>query len=566
MSCRHTAQWRVTKSFYKEPEVVRILSDSLVRAFSKYITVLAILAAGSTTTLATAKSSPDKEDSKKAKAEEKAASDDSDAKGSESNSADEDRDEPSSEDPSEKEAPTSSVLTPEILPEKLSKILAPAMRSSDWGVKVMVAETGQTLFESQSDDLFIPASNRKLFTGALALDQLGPDFVFQTFLYYTGSIDANGTLNGNLVIIPSGDPTFNLKMFKASSSDWVFRDWADKVKAAGIKYVKGQLLVDCSGWDMTDLTPQGWPARVLNDNYAPQTSPLTINENVCSIILNPSTNGAPADVSFIPPATGYRVENDTVSGKSTSRVSARRVVNETIELKGTISSKREIGIPIDKPTLFAAANFRHHLMANKIPIQGNISLVTAPGVIPARSSANTIAVVQSPKLLDVLSYMMKHSDNHFAEQVYVAVSHFKLGKGSYSNSRRLEADLLRRAQIDPATFQAFDGCGLSEADKVTPTQVCKLLNYMLSHPTGPQYYETMAISGRDGTLRNRMSGIAGRVHAKTGTINGVKTLSGYLTLASNKTLTFSFLVNKIKGGYVSGIQDRLCSTLAMLVL
>lgn len=545
---------------------MRNLSDSLKNAFSTFVTILAILAACSATTLAAAKSSPEKEDTKKAKTEEKAASDDSDAKESESRSADEDSDEPSQEDSSEKEAPTSSVLTPDVLPEKLSKILAPAMRNSDWGVKVMVAETGQTLFESQSDDLFIPASNRKLFTGALALDQLGPDFVFQTFLYYTGSIDANGTLNGNLIIVPSGDPTFNMKMFKASSSDWVFRDWADKVKAAGIKYVKGGLLVDCSGWDMTDLTPQGWPARVLNDNYAPQTSPLTINENICSIRLEPSSNGGPAEVSFIPPATGYKVINNTVSGKSSTRVSARRIVNEAIELKGTVAGRKDVGLPIDKPTLYAAANFRHHLMVNKIPIEKNISLVTAPGIIPARTDSSTLAVVQSPKLSDILAYMMKHSDNHFAEQVYVSVSHFKLGKGSYSNSRRLEADLLRRAQIDPATFQAYDGCGLSEADKVSPTQVCKLLNYMLSHPTGPQYFETMAVSGRDGTLRNRMSGIAGRVHAKTGTINGVKTLSGYLTLASNKTLTFSFLVNKIKGGYVSGIQDRLCSTLAMLVL
>lgn len=545
---------------------MRNLSDSLKNAFSTYVTILAILATCSAPTLAAAKSSPEKEDTKKAKAEEKAASDDSDAKESESRSADEDSDEPSQEDSSEKEAPTSSVLTPDVLPEKLSKILAPAMRNSDWGVKVMVAETGQTLFESQSDDLFIPASNRKLFTGALALDQLGPDFVFQTFLYYTGSIDANGTLNGNLIIVPSGDPTFNMKMFKASSSDWVFRDWADKVKAAGIKYVKGGLLVDCSGWDMTDLTPQGWPARVLNDNYAPQTSPLTINENICSIRLEPSSNGGPAEVSFIPPATGYKVINNTVSGKSSTRVSARRIVNEAIELKGTVAGRKDVGLPIDKPTLYAAANFRHHLMVNKIPIEKNISLVTAPGIIPARTDSSTLAVVQSPKLSDILAYMMKHSDNHFAEQVYVSVSHFKLGKGSYSNSRRLEADLLRRAQIDPATFQAYDGCGLSEADKVSPTQVCKLLNYMLSHPTGPQYFETMAVSGRDGTLRNRMSGIAGRVHAKTGTINGVKTLSGYLTLASNKTLTFSFLVNKIKGGYVSGIQDRLCSTLAMLVL
>jgi len=89
---------------------------------------------------------------------------------------------------------------------------------------------------------------------------------------------------------------------------------------------------------------------------------------------------------------------------------------------------------------------------------------------------------------------------------------------------------------------------------------------MRPHPFAQHYYDSMAISGRDGTLRNRMGNIAGRVHAKTGTINGVKTLSGYLSLSPTKTISFSFLVNQIKGGSISSTQDRLCNTLANLVL
>src|SRR6476661_8776688 len=108
----------------------------------------------------------------------------------------------------------------------------------------MIGETGQNLFDFQSDQGFIPASNRKLFTGALALDQLGPEFVFRTYLYYTGNIDANGTLNGNLVVVPSGDPTFSTTLYKAANPDWVYRDWAAKVKAAGIRNVTGDMLVD----------------------------------------------------------------------------------------------------------------------------------------------------------------------------------------------------------------------------------------------------------------------------------------------------------------------------------
>ncbi len=490
---------------------------------------------------------------------------DVDKSGASDEESDADKEE-KSEDETTSSKETPSALTPEKLPEKLSGILSSVSKSSDWGVKVVIAETGETLFESKSDEGFIPASNRKLFTGALALDQLGPDYTFRTYLYHTGTVDANGTLNGNLVIIPSGDPTFSKTLYKASHPDWVFRDWADKVKAAGIKYIKGDLLVDCSGWDMNDMTPYGWPSRVINDSYAPQTSPLTINENLTNIVLTPGDSGQPASVSFIPSATGYPTVNKTESGKKGSPI-AKRIVNSHIELRGGVSAKRTIwSFPIDRPTLYAAANFRHHLMENEVPIEGSVRLHTLAGVLPAANSTNTIAMVQSPPLIEIVDYMMKRSDNHMAEQLYVAISNAKLGRGSYGNSRRLEADLLTRAGVDVRNIHCYDGSGLSEANRVSPTDVCKLLTFMRGHRFAQQYYDSMAVSGREGTLRSRMGSISGRVHAKTGTINGVKTLSGYLTLSSDKTLSFSFLVNEIKGGSVSGVQDRLCTTLAMLVL
>lgn len=472
----------------------------------------------------------------------------------------------SSSDSEESSSSKESSTTVENIADKLQSVLDGSMRNSRWGVKVEITETGQPLFALNADEGLIPASNRKLFTGALALDQLGPDYTYKTYLYKTGTVDANGTLNGNLVIVPSGDPTFSKKLYKVSRPDWVYKDWAEKVKASGIKYITGDLLVDCSAWDMNDITPQGWPNRMLNDSYAPQTSPLTINENITNIILTPGKDGQPANVSFAPPATGYPVENKTVSGKPGGPL-AKRVVNKHIEVRGGVSSKKTIwSLPIDRPTLYAAANFRHHLMDNDVPIQGSVRIITASNTLPGPTAQNTIAMVQSPKLIEIIDYMMKRSDNHMAEQIYVSVSHARLGKGSYSNSRRLEADLLRRAHVDPDGVHCYDGCGLSEANKVSASAVCRLLSFMQTHQFAKEYYECMAISGTDGTLRNRMSSISGRVHAKTGTINQVKTLSGYIRLSEGKLLSFSFLVNKNTGSSPSGTHDRLCRALARLVL
>lgn len=538
-------------------------SHSIIIALS--VILLLLLAVPSGLIAETSSKSKSKSSATSSKSSKSKSDEDSPKKERDDKSGGEDEEEPEPK-PAPKPAETPTIITPENLGSKLSDILAPASKSAAWGVKVMYAETGQSLFESQSDNLFIPASNRKLFTGALALDQLGPDFVYQTFLYYTGNLDSQGNLNGNLVIVPSGDPTFSTTLYQSAQPDWVFRDWAQKVQAAGIKSVKGDMLIDCSNWDMNDITPRGWATRVLNDGYAPQTSPLTINENLCNIIVTPGKSGTPAAVSFIPPATGYPVSNSTVSGKDgTLRVN--RVLNTKIEVSGNVSSKRTIwSRPIDRPTLFAAANFRHHLLQAQIPVQGSVRIVTNKGVIPARNNTNTIAMVQSPKLTEIINYMMKRSDNHIAEQIYVSISAAKLGKGSYTNSQQLEAQLLAKAQIDPRSIHCVDGSGLSETNKVSPAQICNLLTYMRSHQYAQQYYDCMAISGRDGTLRNRMGGIAGRVHAKTGTINGVKTLSGYLSISPTKTISFSFLVNQIRGGSISSTQDRLCNTIANLVL
>ncbi|MGI8906052.1 MAG: D-alanyl-D-alanine carboxypeptidase/D-alanyl-D-alanine endopeptidase [Candidatus Sumerlaeaceae bacterium] len=456
-------------------------------------------------------------------------------------------------------------------PANVASILEPIVRASAaasyWGVKVVLQQTGQTIFEYNPDAAFIPASNRKLFTGALALDQLGPDFRFRSYLYRTGEVDSGGTLNGNLVLKPSGDPTFSKTMYNSANSDWVFRDWAKKVSDAGIKYVRGDLLIDCSDWDMGDLYPQGWPARVMQDNYAPQTSPLTLNENLMTVIVNPGEKGKSGVITFSPPAPGYPVINQTVTGAK-GGVSVRRPIGGgAIAVSGGANKAGQgAELPCDNPTLFAAANFRHHLKLLNIGVQGSVRIISAKNMVPGWNDSTLLAAVESPPLSEIVRHMMKRSDNHMAEQVYVAVSAHKLGRGGYRASRKLEDNLLQRAGIRPADVQAFDGCGLSEANKVSPNQTCKLLTFMLTHPSAQHFFDSMAISGRDGTLRGRMNSerLRERVHAKTGTINGVKCLSGYLLVDPQHTLAFSFLVNKARGGSPSGTQDRLCSVLAGL--
>lgn len=456
-------------------------------------------------------------------------------------------------------------VTPETLPGLIDPIIKSVSSSSSWSARIGL-QGGQTLYEHNAGQKMIPASNRKLFTGALALDQLGPDFRFRSYLYYTGNLESSSTLNGNLVIKPSGDPTFSLTMYKGGQVDWVFRDWAEKTVQAGILYVKGDLLIDCSDWDMTDMSPKGWAPRVLQDNYAPQTSPLTLNENLITVIVNPGAKGAPGEISFAPPATGYPIINKTETGGK-GGVSVRRTINGPLVVSGG-ANKAGAGakLPVDNPTLFAAANLRHHLRNAGVHIQGSVRIVTSKRVVPPWNQQNLIAAVESLPLLEILKHMMKRSDNHMAEQIFVAISAAKLGQGSYRASRRLEDDLLQRAGIRPDAVQFFDGSGLSETNRVSAEQMTHLLSYMLTHQYAKAFIETLAVGGRDGTLRNRMKTekLQGKVFAKTGTINSVVTLSGYLMLSQDKTVVFSFLVNNIRGISARSIQDRILGICAGL--
>lgn len=456
--------------------------------------------------------------------------------------------------------------TPETLPGLIDKAIARVAEASHWGVKVGILETGQVLYEKNAGERFIPASNRKIFTAALVLDQLGPDFQYHTYLYRTGQITTSGTLQGNLIISPQGDPTFNNRMEKSLPPDWVFRDWVEKVAQQNIQFIDGELMVDCSNWNLRDLTPKGW-TRSVTDSYAFNSSPLTFNSNMLELRVKPGVGKGPGIIEFVPSAEGYPVINQTVTGGKTA-VSVKYAEDGHILVSGTVGSQsRTYGTPADNPTLFAAAVFRSNLHKRGIDFSGPLRLVTRKGVLPPPTSENVVALYKSPPMSEILKYTMKQSDNHYAEQLFVSVSAITTGSGGYSASKQLERALLQRAGINPRDVTGEDGSGLSRANFVSADEVYRMLTFMMSHPHSQVFFDSMAIAGRDGTLRGRMrtENAAERVRAKTGHINNVSSLSGYVRLPSEKTVVFSMLVNNMRT-YVDSVQDRICELLSLLVI
>ena len=202
-----------------------------------------------------------------------------------------------------------------------------------------------------------------------------------------------------------------------------------------------------------------------------------------------------------------------------------------------------------------------------IIVRGSIRVISGKNAVPPPTSENVVAVYISPPMSEIIHLMNKQSNNHFAEQIYVSVPAIKLGIGSYPAAKKLEAEFLARAGIKNPQFE--DGSGLSEMNRVSPDEMVKLLTMMKNHPSSQAYFDSLPVAGRDGTLRNRMQDkdVVARVHAKTGFINRVSCLSGYVIPNEQQSaLAFSFLVNEMRTDVstVKAIQDRLCEALSVL--
>lgn len=181
----------------------------------------------------------------------------------------------------------------------LSHLLAAKTRSGTWGAMVISLTRGDTLFTHNAGDQVLPASTMKLFTSALALEMLGPDHQFMTQVLRDGDVSRDGTLQGDLILRGGGDPSLSTRMRTAATDP--MQVLARQVAATGIRRVEGDLVADASAFEAKKV-PDGWLARYLDASYAARVSPLSLNENVATVIVTPGGGGL-ASVSLDPPAT-----------------------------------------------------------------------------------------------------------------------------------------------------------------------------------------------------------------------------------------------------------------------
>ena len=473
------------------------------------------------------------------------------------------------------------------LAERIEKLLGTSAttRAAFWGIQIVDVASGQTLYELNPERFFVPASNTKLFTTALALTRLGPDFTFRTRVLADAAPDAGGRIHGSLVLAGGGDPNLSgraipYRMGSATGNPLAaLDDLADQVAARGVKRIDGDIVGDDS-WYVWEPFAEGWAVDDLQYDYGAAVSALTLNDNSLALAVQPGERaGDLAAVSLNPPVEFYPIENRirTVDGGARKIDFERDPDGSQVRLWGSIPLRdrgETLLLGVADPARFAAQAFRQALEERGIVVGGGAIARhlyrDQPADLKQAPAATDLSGVElarrtSAPLIEDLRVTGKVSQNLHAELALRAVGRARRNVGSIEAGLEELKLLLGEAGIDPASWDINDGSGLARPNLVTPSAVVKLLRFMMASPAHDAWLSLLPVAGRDGTLSARFgdSPAAGRVYAKTGTVSHVSALSGYARRPDGSWIAFSILANNYNGpaSEIRGVIDSICALL-----
>ena len=466
-----------------------------------------------------------------------------------------------------------AVVGRQALAQALETILADSvLHRTSVGVKVLRASDGIVLFEHDAQKLFHPASNMKLFTSAAALHYLGPDFRFTTRVAIDSAADLADTLRGNIYLIGSGNPDFSL-------GDLAYL--VEQIYATGVRHITGEVI--CDDFYLDDLRQgAGWMWDEGSSTDFARISALTVADNCIEITARPAEKpGQPVRIELLP-ATGFvEIINNSVTADSAMlaamsqdslavpkplRIERRwRQGQNVVDITGVLPIDAEPvheTLNIEHPSLYFGTLFKEYCQRQGITIEGGV----ARGLAPA--NPRLLARHQSEPLSNIITNMNKPSDNLSAELLLKVVGAETRGRpGSAKKGIRALREMLGAWGVDTTAMRFVDGSGVSRYNLVTPEGTAALLRHMVRDFTvRSEYVASLPIAGVDGSLKSRMRHTAAfrMVRAKTGTLSGVTSLSGYTQARDGQILVFSIMMSHYIGSSrpFRDVQDRICEVMA----
>ena len=468
----------------------------------------------------------------------------------------------------------------------------PVAAQAHWGISVTTLD-GRVLYEKNSGQLFAPASNAKLLTTSTALALLGPQATIETRVIAASAPDPQGVVRGDVTLLGAGDPSMSGRAYpyvmnggQPNPPLGALASLADQLQQKGVRTVQGNIVGDDTAFPWEPYGT-GWAWDDLEWDYGAPISALTVNDNVVTLVVTPGANaGDTATVAWNPPATDlyYKVANTartSVAGSQSSLGVDRALGSTEIRLFGTIPAGHaplHLDLAIQDPAKFAALAFQQMLTQRGITVIGSavarhrqsvdtsiyeqnvLRPLTVPPAVgvsapsgaaplqlaaPLPPGAVVLASRTSVPLLEDMTVTNKVSQNQHAE-IYLRLLGERYGSdGSIVEGARVVRAFMQRAGMFPQDLFFYDGSGMSPEDRVSPRALTALLRYVAAQPWGAEFRATLPVGGVDGTLSDRFphGPLHAHVFAKTGTLEEVNTLSGYVTAKSGRTLIVSILCN-----------------------
>ena len=440
---------------------------------------------------------------------------------------------------------------------------SPVARNAFWGIEVRDLQTNAIVFRLNERHFFIPASNTKLFTTALALTKLGAAFQVQTLVTSTAQPDSQGLITGDLTLVGAGDANLSGRPIPYDPEGvkldplTAMRDLASQLYARGIRSISGGVIGDDTAFEYEPY-PSGWSVDDAVFSDGAPVSALAVSDNTISLTVTPT------QTTFAPAVPVFTVENRVATGTTHEIHMARDPGSTMLRVWGTMpatDSGETNLLAVDDPARYAALTLIAALREAGITVAGGAMVRHRyPDTQFVPQNATPLATHGSPALLEDLRITDKVSQNLHAEMLLRQVGH-----GSRTEGLKAMADFAAEAGLDAKSFSFTDGSGLSRLNVVTPHALVQLLAYMAQTPLAADFASLLPVSGVDGSLRLRFvnSRAKGKVFAKTGSLSHTSALSGYAVRRNGRTLAFSILANNYNGSTaeVRSVIDRICALL-----
>lgn len=429
-----------------------------------------------------------------------------------------------------------------------------ALYGGQWGVYARYVD-GEGIIASDENFNLAPASGLKVFTSSFALNSLGENYKFQTKIYYDGTIN-NGTLDGNIYIKGSGDPSLGSSLVKGSLPlNELMQSWCDAIKIAGIEKVNGNIYGDDQLFE-NNLVPDYWPWTDIGNYYGAAPSALTINDNLYYLYFKPGKTGDAAEVLRTEPIIpNLEFENFMKTGKEGSGdngyiFNAPNSYNAV--LRGTIpAGVKEFSIKgsIPNPAWFAAYSLLTKLKQCGLNVSGSAKTLTS---LVKYDENKLITSTYSPPLKEIVFIINKRSNNLYTELVLKAAALKETGIAGTNEGIESIRKFLSSNGINTRGLGLYDGCGLSRTNTITAKMMVDLLSFMTTTKVFDSFYNSLAVAGvadDEGFFSSFGKGtaIAGNARIKSGLITGVRSHSGYVRDKKGRLISFSFIANNFPG-------------------